>query len=76
MSILMMSFFVGLYVTCLHDLFAYPIQVNKLQLKKFYQRSYIIISSDLCNAIKKILVLDKTSCDRQFEYIMYSWELL
>ena len=33
---------------------------QRTQLQKFYQRSYIVISSDLCAAIKKIL--DKNLC--------------
>ena len=43
-------------------LFAYPIKLNTRQgkeLQKFYQRSCIIILTDLSNAIKKML--DKIS---------------
>ena len=39
-------------------LFAYPIKLNisiKNTVTKFYQRSYIVILSHLCNATKKIL---------------------
>ena len=35
------------------------------ELKQFYDRSYIVNSSDLCNTIKKIL--DKISRHRQFK---------
>ena len=44
-------------------LFAYPISRisrQRKRLQKFYQRSRIVILSDLCNAIKKIL--DNISC--------------
>ena len=39
--------------------------VDNEQLKKFYQRSYFVISSDLCNVIKKIL--DKISFYTHFK---------
>ena len=49
-------------------LFTYRIKLNistKKTVTKFYQRSYIVISSNLCNVIKKIL--DKISFPRQFK---------
>ena len=46
--------------------FAYreKLNISTRELQKFYQRSYIVNLSDLCNAIKKIL--DKISCHRCF----------
>ena len=56
-------------------LFVYRVMLNistKNRIIKFYQRSYIVISSDLCNAIKKIL--DKISCHRHFKkWCIFSW---
>ena len=48
-------------------LFAFSIKLNistKNRVKKLGQGSYIVNSSDLCNAIKKIL--DTISCHRRF----------
>ena len=38
-------------------LFSYGIKLNisRRELQKFYQRGYIVILSDLCNAIRKTL---------------------
>ena len=58
-----------------HVVFACPIKLNistKNSYKNFYKRSYIVISSDLCNAIKKIL--DKISCHRD-RYFTVSIEI-
>ena len=58
-----------------HVLFAYPINLNvsiRNRVKKFYQSSYIVILSDLCNAIKKIL--DKILCHRD-RYFTVSIEI-
>ena len=40
-----------------------------MELQKFYKRSYIVISSDLCNASKKML--DKFSFYRHFNLSKY-----
>ena len=39
-------------------LFVYRVMLNistKNRIIKFYQKSYIVMSSDLCNVVKKIL---------------------
>ena len=42
--------------------------LNGEELQKFYQRSYHVNLSDLCNAIKKIL--DKTTCHNHFKFTL------
>ncbi len=52
-------------------LFAYRIMLDILrrrrELQKFYQRVYIVILNDLCNAIKKRF--DKISFHRHFNMV-------
>ena len=55
-------------ITSVVVLFAYPIKWNistRKELRKFYQRSFIIILTDLSNAIKKML--DKISFYKHFK---------
>ena len=49
-------------------LFVYRVMLNistKNRIIKFYQKSYIVMSSDLCNVVKKIL--DKILCHKHFK---------
>ena len=48
------------------------LNISTRELQKFYQRSYIVNLSDLCNVIKKIL--DKISCHRD-RYFTLSIEI-
>ena len=60
-------------MTSVVELFAYPIKLNistRRELHKFYQRSCIIILTDLSNAVKKML--DKISFHKHFKVFTLS----
>ena len=63
-------------ITSVVVLFAYQIKLNILtrkELRKFYQRSCIIILTDFPNAIKKML--DKISFHKHFEHSLVKKEM-